>query len=73
MTTQAARSADEKPTAIIFVDGQEFCRLYEASRMTALDFFAETKQQIPDWRELALMEWKPKYQCFIRTRLDMRG
>ena len=63
----------EQPTAIIYIDGEEFMRLWcDADSIEPSQMFEETKRQEPDWREVALMVWKPRYGIYLREKLSMR-
>jgi hypothetical protein len=57
----------EHPMAVVFVDGDEFCRLYENCDADA--FFEETVRRVGG--EVALMVWKPRYGVYLRERLTI--
>jgi len=62
----------EQPQAIVFVDGEEFCRLWDTTE-NAYKFFRDTQRELgDDWREIALMVWKPRYGVYLREKLVMR-
>lgn len=64
--------AIETPKAIIFVDGEEFMRVWDDSYS---DMYDETKKRVREMEpttqhEYALMVYKPRYGVFMRERLD---
>jgi hypothetical protein len=59
-----------EPIAIIYVDGEEHIRCQPGDDPRAL--LEETALQ-EEWRELALMEWKPRHNGYLRTVLRTRG
>lgn len=57
---------EEQPKAIIFVDGEEFMRVWDDS---ARAMFDETVRRVGG--EVALMVWKPRYGIYLRERLSI--
>ena len=64
---------EEQPKAIIFVDGEEFMRVFDGDPREMYDeTMKRIPQDFPGRHEYALSVWKPKYNMYFRERLDIR-
>ncbi len=59
------------PPAIILVDGEEFIVLDQIEG--ALDTFRSAQTEVEDWREIALIVYKPNYGGYLRSTYTSRG
>lgn len=57
--------------AMLFVDG--YVVGYCDNRQEADNLSDEAEKQFPEWREIAIMVYKPRYNMYLRERHRSRG